>query len=232
MLRFTAPAVAALCLVASPAHAQTQSPAFGPIVVSGQASVSTDGMVRGISETNSHPQGILSLQVSDGPLYAGGLIKDIATLDGSDHQNDVFIGVKGPLAGFNWNAAAWFRDNAGATPGVQQHFIEYQGDVSRTFGMTTAKIMVLYSPDFYAKTKESTWTEATLAQKLTPQWSVSGGYGHRSTTPDKDYDGWNLGTTYNVLPRTALDVRFFTTNARRYGTDYRPRLRFMLTQGF
>jgi uncharacterized protein (TIGR02001 family) len=227
MLRFLVPATVALCLVASTAHADS-----APVVFSGQVSAATDGMARGISETASRPQGILNLTLAQGPLYGGLLVKDVSTPEGANSQNDLYVGLRGPLAGFTVNAQAWLKDNVDPKPGTQHRFAEYQVDISRTFGATTAKVMVLHSPDFYAKTKESTWTEASLAQKLSPKWTVSAGYGHRAMTPKKDYNGWNLGAAYTVRAKTTLDVRYFDTDEHHFGKTYVSRLRVMLLQNF
>ena len=132
MQRFIAPAIAGLLLIAtSAAHADT--PAF---VVSGQVSLASDGMTRGITETTGNPQAIGTVTLTHGPLYAGLLVKNVATPEGADSQNVGFVGLKGPLAGFNVNAEAYLRDNVGTVPGTQHRFAEYQADVSRTFGAT------------------------------------------------------------------------------------------------
>ena len=233
MLRFSAPAFAALCLIASSAHAETAPVIFtGPVTITGQVSLASDGMTRGITETTGNPQGIATITLAHGPLYGGLLVKNVATPEGADSQNVAFVGLKGPLAGFNVNVEAWLRDNVGTVPGTQHRFGEYQADVSRTFGATTAKLMVMYSPDFYAKTKESTWTEASLAQKLSPQWTVSAAFGHRSVMPKKDYNGWNLGAAYALRPKTTIDFRYFDTDEHRLGKNYVSRFRLMISQGF
>jgi len=227
MLRYIAPAFAALCLATSAAHAGTS-----PVALSGQVSLATDGLSRGISETSSRPQGVINLTLAHGPLYGGMLVKDVSTPEGANSQNDIYIGLRGPVAGFAVNVQAWLKDNVDPRPGTQHRFAEYQADISRTFGATTLKLMVLHSPDFYAKTKESTWTEATLAQKLSPKWTVSAGYGHRSVTPAKDYNGWNLGAAYLLRTGTALDLRYFDTDEHHFGKNYGSRFRVMLSQTF
>ena len=227
MQRLIAPAIAGLLLLVPAAHAQT-----APLVVSGQVSVASDGMTRGITETTGNPQAIGTVTLTSGPVYGGLLVKNVATPEGADSQNVAFVGLKGPLEGFNVNVEAYLRDNVGTVPGTQHRFAEYQADVSRTFGATTAKLMVMHSPDFYAKTKESTWTEASLAQKLSSQWTVSAAYGHRSVMPKKDYNGWNLGATYAVRPKTTIDFRYFDTDEHHFGKNYVSRFRLMVAQGF
>ncbi len=228
MLRFLAPALAALCLMA-PAAQAAAPPA---VVFSGQVSLASDGMVRGLSETTGNPQGVVNLSLVHGPLYGGVLIKNVATPEGADSQNNVYIGMRAPVGGFKLNAQVFFKDNVGTVPGTQHRFVEYQFDASRTFGDTTVKLMVLHSPDFYARTRASTWTEASLSQKLSPKWTVSGAYGHRSVTPAKNYNGWNLGAAYALWPRTTVDFRYFDTDEHRFGKNYVSRFRMMLTQAF
>ncbi len=228
MQRILASAIAALCLIAPAAHAATQ-PA---VVFSGVISAASDGMSRGISETTGNPQGIVNLTLTHGPLYGGFLLKNVATPEGADSQHVFYVGLRGKVDGFQLNAQAYLRNNDGARPGTDHVFSEYQVDASRTFDNTTAKLLWMYSPDFYAATKSSSWVEASLSQKLTTQWSISGAYGHRSVTPKKDYNGWNFGATYSLRPKTLIDFRYYDTDEHHLGKPYVGRYLAMLTQKF
>lgn len=220
--------LAALCaVVAIPAHAGTSF-----IIWTGQVSAASDGMTKGISETDGNAQVVANITATHGPLFAGVNLKNVKTPEGADQQEQWFAGAKGKLGGFDVSARVWLKINDYARPGTDSHFLEYQADVSRTFGKTTAKVLYLYSPDFYATTKQASWLEASLTEKLSPKWSVSGGYGVRTTKPKKNYNAWNLGATYAVLPRTSLDLRYYDTDQHDFGKKYDSRFVVMLTQKF
>ncbi|MGZ3306130.1 MAG: TorF family putative porin, partial [Asticcacaulis sp.] len=136
------------------------------------------------------------------------------------------------MQGFVVNAQVWLKNNDNTRPGTDHHFVEYQADISRTFGATTAKLLALYSPDFYGATRRSTWVEFSLAQKLSAQWTLNGGIGARSTQPAKNYRDWNLGAVWSVLPKTSLDFHYYDTDEHRLGKNYDGRFIATLAQKF
>jgi uncharacterized protein (TIGR02001 family) len=220
---------AAAGLFAAQAHAQSKNTPF-PDVTS-QLTLATDGMSKDTSETDNKPQATAYIQVAQGPFFAGIKVKNVKGIDGSDSQQEYSLGVKGKTAGFQMALQAAYKIKVGAKHS-QNEYVEWKGDISRSFGDTTAKVEVEYSVDSSGRTEEAIWIDASLTQKLSSKLSVSGGLGARHLTPAKDYNGVNVGVAYALLPGTSLDLRYYDTDKHEYGDKNKPHLVLKLSQKF
>lgn len=217
-----------LIAIQARAEDQLQKPFFA---FSGQVTVATDGMSKGISETDNEPQATGYIQATHGPFFAGLKVKNVKGTDGSDSQQEYSLGIRGKKAGFQLGLQAAYKIKVGAK-NSQNEYVEWKGDISRMFGNTTAKVEVEYSADSSGSTEEAIWVDASLAQKLSAKWSLSGGVGARHLTPAKDYNAVNLGLTYALLPATSLDLRYYDTDKHEYGDKNKPHLVLKLSQKF
>jgi uncharacterized protein (TIGR02001 family) len=213
------------------AHAESQTKDKPFFDVTGQITVASDGMSKGTSETDNEPQGTAYIQAAHGPFFAGIKVKNVKGTDGSDSQQEFSLGVRGKKAGFQMGLQAAYKIKVGAK-NSQNEYVEWKGDVSRAFGNTTAKIEVEYSADSSGSTEEAIWVDASLTQKLSAKWAVSGGIGARHLTPSKDYSALNLGVTYALLPATSLDLRYYDTDKHEYGDKNKAHLVLKLSQKF
>ena len=223
--------ISGISLLTAKAHAESLPQATSFFTVTGQLTVGTDGMSKGVSETDNAPQATGYIQASHGPFFAGIKVKNIKGTDGSDSQQEYSLGAKEKAGGFSLGLQMAYKIKIGAK-NSQNEYVEWKGDVSRAFGNTTAKIEVEYSADSAGSTEEAIWIDASLAQKLSARWSVSGGFGARRLTPAKDYNAVNLGATYALLPATSLDLRYYDTDKHEYGDKNKPHLVLKLSQKF
>ena len=199
--------------------------------LTGEASVATAGMTKGASDTNGDPQGLIGLKVSHGVWFAGARIKNVKTENGDDQQ-EWYAGAAGKAGGYDLSLQLVYKVIDGTPAGTDNAYYEWQGAVGRSFGKTSVKLSEQYTGDSAGKTRASYWTEASVAQKLTPKISVSAAYGHRDVTPAKNYNGWNVGGTYALLKATSLDVRWYDTDEHGYGDKYAGRLVAKISQKF
>lgn len=200
--------------------------------LSGEASLATAGMTKGATDTNGDPQGLVGLKVSHGIWYAGARVKNVKTAEGGDDQQEWYAGAAGKAGGYDLSLQAVYKIIDGAKAGTDDAYYEWQGAIGRSFGKTSVKLSEQYTGDSYGKTKASYWTEASVAQKITPKFSLSAAYGHRDVTPAKNYNGWNVGGTYALLKATSLDVRWYDSDEHGYGDKYKGRLVAKLSQKF
>ena len=228
MTRYTFVFGVAAALSVTTAHA-ADAPFFK---MSGEASLATAGISKGITETDWNPQGLVGARLTHGWFYAGARVKSVRTPEGGDGQFETYVGADGKAGGFDLSLQAIRKQVDNTRPGTDNVFMEYQGSIGRTFDKTTLKLIGIWSPDAYGKTRQASWTEVNLAQKLSPKWTISGGAGHRVTSPKKDYTGWNAGVTYALLPKTSLDLRWYDTDAHDLGLKYRGHAVLKISQKF
>ncbi|MDC7676014.1 TorF family putative porin [Asticcacaulis machinosus] len=218
---------AALFAVSS-AHASEA----GQINISGQINIGTEGVSKGISETDGNGQIVGALTASHKAFFVGVRAKNTTGSDGTDGQTQWFAGAKGDIAGFKASLQLLYKTNNNARPGTDDDFYEWQSDISRTFDKTTVKYTAVYSPDSSGSTEEAWWHDVSVAQKLTDKWTLSGCVGIRRLSPERDYTGYNLGATYAVTKQTGLDVRYYDTDKHEYGKRFGDRVVLTLTQKF
>lgn len=199
----------------------------------GQLSLSTDSASKGISETQGNGQVSTALTASRDWAYVSARLKSVRGSDGSDTQSALAVGGRwsvGPQ--INLNSQIIYKVNAGARPGSDTHFFEWQSEASRTFGRTTLKALTIWSPDSSGATKRAFYYELAAAQKLSDRWSVSGGLGERRTEPKRNYTAWNAGATLTLNAKTALDLRYYDTNRHEYSKAHGDRLVLSLQRRF
>lgn len=187
---------------------------------SGSLILASDGMSKGVSETDGNAQLAANVTASRGPFFAGFTLKNAKTAEGGDQQQQWFAGAKGKLGGFDVGARVLLKIADYVRPGTDRHYLEYQADASRTFGKTTLKAVYIYSPDSYGATREASWAEISLSQAVTPKLSLSAGLGRRESTPSKDYTAWNAGAAWTVAPGTTVDLRYYDTDRHGFGKKY------------
>ncbi|MFT4075494.1 MAG: hypothetical protein QM647_08170 [Asticcacaulis sp.] len=225
--------IASMCFIfsagagfAASVQAEEAKPYF---TVSGQVTVATDGMSKNTSETDNKPQATAYIQAAHGPIFVGVKVKNVKGSDGSDSQQEYALGVKGFKGGFQLGLQAAYKIKVGAK-NSDSHYVEWKGDVARTFGRTTAKLEAEYAADSSGSTEEALFVEASVIQKLSTRWAVSGGVATRQVDPKKNYNSAHFGVIYNLLPKTSLDLRFYDTDKHEYGNRYQEHVVLKLIQ--
>jgi hypothetical protein len=205
----------------------------GPFDLGGEIKVGSEGITKGISETEGNAQVVGAVTATYKPFFAGIRLKNVKGSDGTDDQTQWFAGAKGDIAGFKASLQLLYKTNNNARPGTDDDFYEWQSDISRTFNKsTTVKYTAIYSPDSSGATEDAWWHDLSVSQKLNAKWAVSGGVGIRRLSPERDYTGYNLGANYAVTKATGLDLRYYDTDKHEYGKRFGDRLVLTLTQKF
>ena len=201
--------------------------------LSGQLTAATDSTSKGISETQGNGQLSGAVTATRGWLYVSARYKNYKGSDGSDHQSALAVGGRwtvGPQ--IHVNSQIIHKVNTEARPGSDNHFTEWQTEVSRAFGDTTLKAMTIWTPDSSGTTKEAFYYELGAAQKLSERWSVSGGVGERKIEPKRNYTAWNAGATVSLNAKTSLDLRYYDTNRHAYSKAHGDRFVVALQRKF
>ena len=93
--------------------------------------------------------------------------------------------------------------------------------------------LIYWSADFFgAADKEATYMELSGAIQPAERWTVSTAIARQEVSSDADYSTWNLGTTWAMTPKLALDVRYYDTDAHRLGDIYDRRVVASLAAAF
>lgn len=187
------------------------------------AAVTSDYVFRGVSQSEEDAAISGGVDLTNGVFYAGAWASNVA-FPGDPDTNaeiDVYGGVRPEFAGFNWDFGMAGYFYAGEPDGADYGYVELKAAASRAFGPATLGAAIYYSPDFFgAAEDEATYVEANAAFSPADKWTVSGAVGQQFLSSDLDYAAWNLGATYQLTDRLALDLRYHDTDAHDFGDIY------------
>ncbi|ESQ83481.1 hypothetical protein AEAC466_12460 [Asticcacaulis sp. AC466] len=201
--------------------------------VSGTFAVASEGVSKDVAETAGRGQLKGAIEAARGPFFIGAQWRNLHEAGGIDGQQEYVLGLKGQSAGFDLDFSGGYKIKNNAPSGFDAHFVEWQADVSRTFANgTTVRVTDVYTSDAPGATKGDNWIEAGLSQAISARWSLSGAVGTRSRTPKDNYNAVNFGTTYAILPRTKIDLRYYDTDRHDAGDALKSRLVLQLMQNF
>lgn len=199
MRKIIGAAVAAAALASLPGVAHAE-PSF-----SGNVTLTTDYLFRGISQSDGNAAVQGGLDFSNGIFYAGAWGSSInfgatSPVDLASLELDLYAGVKptlGPVA-FDIGVIAYTYPNSTDSLG---EFDYYEGKVAATlspaegFSLTGA---VYYSPDFTLETGTGVYAELSGSYALTDALSLVAAYGHQDVDDIGDYNTWNVGAKYAI----------------------------------
>lgn len=199
---FACAAVAAVLLTAGAASAQSAPE------VAWNATVASDYVFRGFSQTNEDPTLQGGVDATIVSFYVGAWASNVDFGDSTDAEIDIYGGYRGEAAGFAFDVGVVAYAYVGAPTGADYDYVEFKGAASRAIGPATIGAVIYWSPDFFGIDEEATYVEANIAFELAPQWTVSGAVGHQALDVNADYTTWNAGLAYAFTDNVAIDVRY------------------------
>jgi len=192
------------------ASATLLSAAVSAQEVSFDATVATDYVWRGVSQTAGDAALQLGAEVTTGHFYAGVWGSNVDFGDGTDVEMDLYAGFAPSVSGFDLDFG-WVRYTYPGAPSASgdQDFDEFYAGVGRSYGALSWDAKWSWSEDFYLHSGNATYLEGGVAWALSDAFSVDARYG-RSRFDDligADYDDWQLGVSWQTGP-VALGARW------------------------
>lgn len=228
------PALAGAQVVGGPGPAKPQRPAsqsdsqaVPQIAVT--ATLATDYVSRGVSQTGGRPQVSAGAEFGLAGIYAG------ATAFHVDFRNrgnpktraeiDLYSGYVTQLLGQNLDLGViryGYTPQPSGQPGLD--YTELYAKTARALGPVTLAGSVYYSPNGMSDAGVSWYGVVSGAWQINPEWAVSALAGRQTMRSGGNYDDWNTGVTYALNKAVALDLRYWNTSRHGLGADYRQRV--------
>lgn len=204
---------------ALPAQAQDKK-----LSLSGSATLTTDYVFRGVSQTQGNPAVQGEFDATYGIFYAGiwsssldfggnGAGQQLAPL-----EIDYYAGITPSWQGIDFDIAGLYYTYPGAyDPGGNFDYFELKTAASHKFGNSvTLGIANYWSPEFFGETGDADALELNGSYDFANKWwifspSLSGLIGWQWTS-SYDYTYWNVGLTLGFMDNWSVDVRYWDTD--------------------
>lgn len=187
-----------LVTLTATAAALTGSGFAGAQEISGNVTLTTDYVFRGVTQTdhNAAIQGGLDFEL-DG-FYAGTWASNVDFGDGTTMELDAYAGFTSSAGGFDFDWGAIYYAYPGSPDDAgEQDFFEFYGGVSREFEGFGLSAKLSYSPDFYLETGQAWYAEIGAEVPLGDVFAVSAhaGASRFSDDPTADYEDYGVGVS-------------------------------------
>lgn len=201
------------------------SPAFAEGTFSYNIGATTDYVFRGISQTNEDPAVQGGLDYTDGSLYVGTWASNVDFSDSTKAEIDLYGGLRPTVGAWTFDVGAIAYLYTNQPSGADYNYAEAKLGVSHPIGdKATAGLTVFYSPDFFGAEDDATYLVGDFSYKATDKLSLSAQAGKQWVSSDADYTQWNVGGTYALTDKIALDVHYYDTDAHDWGDIYGDRV--------
>lgn len=221
------PAFALATLAAAPALAQSASP------WSFEVGSGTDNRSKGTSKSGNDPYvfGSATWESADGRFYVSPAAETI-DLGGSDVEAEIAFGYAPEAYGYVFDFNVAYKNRLDAEAGYDEDTVEVSGSASRSIGPASGRLLVQYSPDAAGSTEAFTWVEGRVGWSFTNRLVATVALGRREQDNAPDYTAWNAGVTYGLTDALDLDVRWYDTDAREFGDQYKSALVAQIAYAF
>ena len=221
----------AACAGAAPAFAQEADAPAPAVTFSGNVAVTSDYVFRGLSQSNGDMalQGGFDITTASG-FYVGTWLSSIDFNDASDAnlETDLYAGYTAAIGktGLSYNVGLYGYFYPDSNSHSHFSFYEVYGGLTYAVGDFSVTGQVNYSPEFFAKSGDAIYTQASAAYKFSDLFSVSGAVGYQTIDDavafgTDDYTTWNIGGTLNLpgaFKGTSLDLRYSDTDDKAFGS--------------
>jgi uncharacterized protein (TIGR02001 family) len=216
------------------------------------AAVATDYVSRGVSRGDGRPSAAVGADVTKDALYAGVWVSTLGGADAADAEVLVYGGWRPDRWGYSFDLGAIGRSYPGAAHRVAAAYLELQASGSQTIGPLQYGLRIIFAPKAAnipgsaplapSQRGDGYYLELNAAYELTRRLKASTALGRQSNSydaldravrrRDASYTIWNLGLAYDLNEHLNFDLRYWDTDARSFGSAYRPGLVGGLTARF
>lgn len=177
--------------------------------ISASLTGATDYVWRGVSQSNEKPAVFAAVNVNYGGFYAGAGTENV-DFAGINQEYDLWGGYVFDLGGVKLDLGAVRYGYVDAPANIDT--LEVKAGVSGKVGKVGLGLTGYHTWDYFGTGNDATYVEAKASYAVTDKLSLSGAFGHQDIEALPDYNTWNVGASYKVLPGASVDVRYHDTD--------------------
>lgn len=162
------------------------------------ATLSSDYVFRGISQSDEHPalQGSVDWSYEPLGVYAGSWASTVDLPDAAV-EIDFYGGINGIKNDFTWDLGAIYYAYPGAADSLEYDYFELAVAMGYDFHLFSLSTALNYSPDYFGYADDSLYPAAYVSVPLPYGLTASGSLGYLWTDNTfggvEDYADWSLG---------------------------------------
>jgi len=200
-----------------PATPPETAPA-GPVLAL-TATVASNYIFRGVSQTENQGAVFGSAAVSYDNFYAGAGIENVNFHNSTAAEYDLSAGWTPKADGFKFDLGVVRYGYIDQPAHSFIDTVEFKGMVRHDFGQATLGAAIYYSPNYFGTHRDDVYAEGRAGYRLTHKLTLSGAAGRQSDGL-ADHWTWNAGATYAFTKHLALDLRYADTDQHDLGKTY------------
>ncbi|MEQ8558866.1 MAG: TorF family putative porin [Henriciella sp.] len=191
------------------------APALAEGEWSGNVTLTSDYVFRGITQTDGAPMVQGGFDYASDSFYVGTWASGVDFGDGTSTEIDFYGGWTPTVGVFDLDIGAIYYYYPDAPDDPSQNFVEVYAGGSTTLGdFVEVGASVAYSPDFYLETGDAFYYSASAGIPLGEQFGLDASIGYSAGDEDEgfvDYSDWSIGLTTSV-EGFDLDFRYIDTD--------------------
>lgn len=197
------------------------------VSVSYNIGVFSDYVFRGVSQTQEDPALQGGIDLSYGKFYAGTWASNVDFGGPNpDGEIDFYFGVKPTVGDTSFDLGVLYygyvKDKNGA-PGANSYF-EFKAAAAHPVGPVTLGLAAYVSPEYSGNSGYAIYFEGNAAMPVSDKLTLSAALGTQEYEKIGTYVTWNVGGTYALTDKLAVDLRYSDTDAHGWGNVYGSRV--------
>lgn len=210
--------IVAASLMLAAASASALADDVFPGKITGSATLTTDYLFRGISQTDNDPAVQAGLEwgadVGSVSPYVGVWGSNLNFTD-ANLELDWTAGLRGKVGEVTWDLGVIYYTYPSARSALNYDYVEVGGKLGYDFGKAVLTVGLNYSPDFFAASGDAVYLQANLDVPLPWGLTATGHIGRQWIENNArfgapDYADWSFGVAKDVLGLT-LGVAYADT---------------------
>jgi hypothetical protein len=199
---------------------------------SGLIMVGTEGIQKGLGNTNQEPAWMVNGEVGRGHYFGGASLFNTYSNGTDSAESQIYLGYKRKVWGNDLKMRLLYRTIYDQPDTYDNDMWELETTVTRYFGQSYGRVKVVLTDDNYGTGEEGSFAELSGGHTVYNNTVVSGGYGVRTVENGVSYSTLNLGVSYSLTPSALVDLRYYDTNKDDVSEKYMDRTVLTLSSKF
>jgi len=199
---------------------------------SGLVMVGTEGIQKGLGNTNQEPAWLVNGEIGHGHYFGGATLMNTYSNGIDASESHLYLGYKRKIWGTDMKMRLLYRTINDQPDTYDNDMWELETTLTRYYGQSYGRLKVILTDDNFGTGEDGSFAELSGGHTVYENTVVSGGYGVRTVENGVSYSALNSGVSYSLTPSALVDLRYYDTNKDASGEKYMDRTVLTLSSKF